>query len=237
MKTYHVPLKSYPETLKPRERLKSLGAPALSDAELLAILLGTGHQNSTALDLAKELLLLNPKANFNGLKQLSLPGLCKHKGMGLAKAARIFAALEIGERAQQESLPLKLSLNRPDLVYQWLAPRFAHLKQEHFIVLLLDSKQKLCAQKVVHIGTLNQAIVHPRDVFREAVSHSAQAIVLAHNHPSGDPSPSPEDLQLTQHLIECGQMMQIEIQDHVIIGQDGYYSVREHHPYWGKYAS
>lgn len=232
MKNPRLPLKDYPKNLKPRERLLAQGVEALSDVELLALLLSTGHSEQTALELAQEVLLLSPERSLKSLQGLGISELCQIKGMGTAKATRVAAALEMGRRVSQSSLTDRLTLNRPDLVAAWLMPRFSGLKQEHFIVMFLDAKQRLTGHKVISIGTMTEALVHPRDIFRMALAHQAYALIVAHNHPSGDPQPSAADIQLTRQLIECGKIMQIEIQDHLIVGESEYYSMRAELGLW-----
>lgn len=223
----HIPLRQYPAALKPRERLQQVGVQGLSHVELLAILLGTGSQNLTALDLAQELLRRLPGDDLAELGHLSLEQLQRLPGMGLAKAARILAAVELGKRVSLSQLPERPSLSSPQAIDALLRPRFAHQKQEHFIALYLDTKHRLLGQQVITRGLLDGTLIHPREIFREALAYGAYAFVVAHNHPSGDPSPSPADLETTRQLIRCGTLMQIALMDHVIVGRSGYYSLRE----------
>lgn len=227
MESKHVPLRHYPAALKPRERLQDAGVQGLSPVELLALLLGTGHQNMTALDLAQELLRRLPGDDLAELGHLSLEQLQRMPGMGLAKSSRILAALELGKRVAQSELPERPNLSSPQAIYALLQPRFAHQKQEHFIALYVDTKHKLLGQQVITRGLLDGTLIHPREIFREALAFGAYAFVVAHNHPSGDPAPSQADLESTRQLIHCGKLMQIELMDHVILGRKSYYSLRE----------
>lgn len=223
----HIPLRDYPNSLKPRERLQAVGPGALSHTELLAILLGTGTREQTALDLAQEILRTLPTGELDQLGRQSLSQLAATPGLGLAKAARIQAAIELGKRVSRAELPRQISLTSPEHVFQLLQPQLSHLQQEHFFVLFADSKNRWLGQQLISKGLLNATLVHPRDIFREALHHNAHAILVAHNHPSGDPQPSQEDLETTRRLIRCGTLMQIELLDHVIVGRTHYTSLRE----------
>lgn len=232
----HVSLRDYPAALKPRERMQASGVQGLSHVELLAILLGTGSQSMTALDLAQEMLKRLPGDDLAELGHLSLEQLQRLPGMGLAKASRILAAIELGKRVALSDLPERPSLSSPQAIYALLRPRFAHQKQEHFIALYLDTKHKLLGQQVITRGLLDGTLIHPREIFREALAYGAYAFVVAHNHPSGDPAPSQADLETTRQLIRCGTLMQIELMDHVILGRSGYYSLRERENWlWNKH--
>lgn len=231
----HVSLRHYPSTLKPRERLREVGVQGLSHVELIAILLGTGTQNQTALDLAQTLIRKLPGDDLAELGHFSLTELQRVPGMGLAKASRILAALELGRRVKHADAPEREALSSPSAIYALLQPRFGHQKQEHFIALYLDTKHRLLGQSVITRGLLDGTLIHPRELFREAISLGAYAFVVAHNHPSGDPAPSPADLDTTRQLIRCGKLMQIELMDHVILGRSRYYSLRERENWlWNK---
>ena len=235
MESQHVSLRHYPAALKPRERLQEVGVQGLSHVELVAILLGTGSQNMTALDLAQDLIRRLPGDDLAELGHLSLEQLQRIPGLGLAKSARILAALELGRRVNLSGLPERPNLSSPQAIYALLQPRFGHQKQEHFIALYVDTKHKLLGQSVITRGLLDGTLIHPREIFREALAFGAYAFVVAHNHPSGDPAPSPADLESTRELIRCGKLMQIELMDHVILGRSGYYSLRERENWlWNK---
>lgn len=227
MEHTHIRLNAYPSHLQPRERLQSVGAENLSQVELLALLLGTGNTRQTALDLAHQLLLKLPGEHLSQLAQMSLHQLCQIPGIGAVKAARLIAALELGRRVNESQLPLQSPLNSPEQLYGFLKPRFAHQKQEHFIVVFVDTKHRFMGQRVITKGLLNSTLIHPREVFQQALAFGAYAFFAAHNHPSGDPSPSPEDRQTTRQLVRCGKLMQIELLDHLILGHQDFYSLRE----------
>lgn len=223
----HVSLRDYPDSLKPRERLQAVGPEALSNTELLAILLSTGTREQTALDLAQEMLRQLPMGELSQLGHQSLQQLARTRGLGLAKAARIQAAIELGKRVSLADAQQHAILSNPESVFRLLQPQLSHLEQEHFLVLFADSKNRWLGQKMISKGLLNATLVHPRDIFREALRYNAHAILVAHNHPSGDPLPSPEDLETTRRLVRCGTLMQIELLDHVIVGRQRYTSLRE----------
>jgi DNA repair protein RadC len=234
MKRLHTPLNAYPETLRPRERLRTNGVDALSDGELVALLLSTGTPQQTALDLARDVIEQAP--SLPALARLPLPQLCRLPGMGVAKASRLLAAFELGRRSALQSLPEQPSLQRPDLVAAYLRPRFGDLNREHLIALFLDAKNRVNGHSIISIGTLTGTLVHPRDIFREALQHNAHSLLIAHNHPSGDPIPSSDDIHTTRRLIACGRLMQMEVLDHLVIGRHSHYSMREHLSLWSDHA-
>ncbi|HEY8531410.1 MAG TPA: DNA repair protein RadC [Limnochorda sp.] len=216
-------IRELPETLRPRERLQRLGPEALSDQELLAILLGTGNQEESALDLARRIL-----AQFGvgrSLAEASVEELREIPGVGLAKASQIRAAVELGRRLAGY-VPQRIRLDRPERVAEFLRVEMAHLDREQFRVLLLDARSRLIHQHVVAVGGLDSAPVHPREVFKEAIKRSAASVILAHNHPSGDPEPSAPDLGVTRRLCRAGEILGIEVVDHIIVAQGGFVSFR-----------
>ena len=223
----HVPLHLYPDSLKPRERLQSAGVQGLSPVELIALLLGTGTQNQTALDLAQSLLKSLPEGDLAELNHASLEQLQSVSGMGLAKSSRILAAVELGRRVLLAENPDRPVLSSPQAIFQLLQPRFAHQKQEFFVALYVDTKHRFLGQTVISQGLLDGTLTHPREIFRDAIKLGAYAFIVAHNHPSGDPQPSASDLQTTRQLIRCGTLMQIDLMDHLILGRTHYYSLRE----------
>lgn len=232
MSTYRIPLKEYPVDLKPRERLKKLGTEALSDSELVALLLCTGTPQKTAIEVAQQVLLACPGQNLQGLSQLNLSQLCHFPGLGLAKATRVMAAVEMGRRLAAAPESARVGILQPADVAAMLQPRYGHKAQEHFIVLILNTKNQVVAQSVVTIGLLNTTLIHPRELFQVAISHHAHAVIIAHNHPSGDPAPSTDDVNLTTRLIECGELLGIPVLDHVIFGPNHYLSLRETTALW-----
>ncbi|MHB9144081.1 MAG: RadC family protein [Symbiobacteriia bacterium] len=224
-------VKSLPPGERPRERLASLGASALSEAELLALLLGTGTRRETAIDLAQRLLELglDQKDAVRSLQYLVLAPLeeiAAIPGIGEAKAARIKAALELSQRLAGARAVRPL-IRRPEDAAQLCMASMRHLDREHFRVLLLDTKHRVLGDEQVSIGHLNASLVHPRELFKGAIRRSAAAIILVHNHPSGDPTPSSEDLDVTGRLAAAGKILGIEVLDHIIIGDNQYASFKE----------
>lgn len=210
---------------KPRERMLNYGASHLSHAELLAILINTGRKGCSSLDIANE--LLKSISNLKDLKQLSINDLNKIKGVGLYKALTLKAAFELGERMHSGSIDDKIQINSPKDVADFMMGKMEHLTQEKFIALFLNSKNIIIKQKTIFMGTLNSAIVHPREIYSEAVKCASNAIIVLHNHPSGDTAPSKEDIKTTNRLRECGDILGIPLLDHVIIGDHTYLSMVE----------
>lgn len=210
---------------RPRERLTSLGPKELQTKELLAILLGSGRRDASALDVADEVLEALPY--LLRTRDVRVQEVMGHPGIGEAKAARIVAALELGWRMRTEMPEPGDLANEPQMVADLFSDEFCHKMKEEFWVLMLDVKCRAFARHRVSEGTLNQALVHPREVFQMPVRLSARGIILVHNHPSGDPSPSTEDRQITRRLAEVGALMGIEVLDHVIVAARGYYSFKQ----------
>jgi DNA repair protein RadC len=209
---------------RPRERLLTLGASALAAPELMAIVLGTGGPGADALELGRRLL-----AESNGsLRRLAGRGAAewaRHAGIGPAKAARLLAALELGLRAACESRPLPPRIRDPEDVVRRLAPRLRDLPVEEFHLLALDSQSQVLREVLVSRGILNSSLVHPREVFRPAIAEGAAGIIVAHNHPSGDPTPSAEDRAVTRQLVAAGRLLDIPVYDHLIIAGDRWVSL------------
>jgi DNA repair protein RadC len=222
--SYHVRIKELPASEQPRERLRDSGPSALSDAELLAILLRTGVVGVNVVELARNLLIEH--GSWVGLQRLSFEELTKIHGMGEAKAAQVKAALEIGRRlllAQPEQRP---QITCPDDVAHLLMLEMAHLEQEHLRVVLLNTKNYVLKIPTIYIGSINSAAVRVGEVFKEALKHNAAALIIVHNHPSGDPTPSPEDVTVTRQLIEAGSLLDVDVLDHLVIGQGDWVSLR-----------
>ncbi|MCS6830325.1 MAG: DNA repair protein RadC [Armatimonadota bacterium] len=217
-------IKELPEDERPRERLVQFGASALSSAELLAILLRTGTPEMTAVQLAQHLLAT--MGSLRAIANAKPAELAQLKGIGVAKAAQLLAAVELGRRIALEQMGEQPVITRPDDVYALLHPQLRDEKQEHVVVLLLNTRNRVMRQTTVTKGTLDASLLHPREVFREAVRHSASSIILAHNHPSGDPTPSSEDIQITRRLHQAGQIMGIDLLDHVILGDGRWVSLK-----------
>lgn len=219
-------IKELPLEDRPREKLLLRGAGALTDAELLAILLRTGTAQRSALELGQELTadggLYRRLAGIRDLNELM-----QIKGLGQAKAATVLAALEIGRRIASARPLDKIQLSCPQESAAFLMPRLRYASREQFVVILLNSKNKVIGTEVVSEGTLTHAVVHPREVFLPAILRHAAAVCVAHNHPSGDPQPSAEDRQLTAALLAAGQTLAIPLVDHLVIGDGTYYSFQE----------
>ncbi len=203
-----------PAEERPRERLARHGVAALSNRELVALLLGTGSGRGSALDLADDLL----RGGLRGLAGCSLAELERLHGLGPAKATRVLAALELGGRLASEPREPAAVFRTPEDAARYLLPRYSARPVETFGVLALDVRHRLKKESVVSVGCLTSSLVHPREVFKEAVAARAAALVLFHNHPSGDPEPSDEDLALTRRLAAAGRLMGIEVLDHVVLG-------------------
>jgi len=218
------PIKEWPESDRPREKLLEKGPEALSDAELLAIILRVGDASShkSALDYGRELLSLFE--SFRKLEEASIQEICTIKGIGLAKAAQIKAALEIGKRFAQEEIKRGEQFHSSADVFNHYREQLGGLKKEEFHVLLLDAKNRKLRDVRVSEGSLTSSLVHPREVFNPVIRESAAAVILVHNHPSGDPLPSQEDLHITRRLREIGEVMGVRVLDHIIIGRGKYVS-------------
>jgi len=208
---------------RPRERLSRHGAPALATQELLAVLLGTGAREVSALDLAERLLA----GGLRGLAGRSLGELVGTRGLGTAKATRVLAAFELGARLASEERGPSPAFRTPAESAAWLLPRYSARPVETFGLLALDVRRRLKHEAVVSVGCLTASLVHPREVFQEAVVARAAAILLFHNHPSGDPEPSAEDVALTRRLAQAGALMGIEVLDHLVLGAGRFVSLKE----------
>ncbi|MGX7273691.1 MULTISPECIES: RadC family protein [Enterococcus] len=214
-----------PEDCLPRERLEVVGEKALSNQELLAILLRTGSKNTNVMEVASK--FLNYFNHLYELKNATLTEMMKIKGIGRIKAIELRAAIEFGYRIQQ-STQLKLGkVSSSYQIAQNLMYELQDFHQEHLVCLYLNTKNEVIKQETVFKGSLNQSVAHPREIFRSAVKYSAARLILAHNHPSGNPTPSESDIHFTQRMQKCGKMMGIEVLDHIIIGEQVYISMRE----------
>jgi len=213
-------IKDIPKENRPRERLKLNGADVLSNSELLAIILQKGTRKENAIDMSNRLLA---KHSIDKLSECSLTELKDIPGIGDAKAMQIMALFELSKRVKSGSIAEEVVSNSSDIANYYME-RMKGLKREHLIAVFLDSKNKIINDKVISIGTLNSSLVHPREVFKEAIKCSANAIILVHNHPSGDCGPSSEDIEITDRVKEAGEMVGIKLLDHVIVGKDKHYS-------------
>lgn len=217
-------IKDLPEQNRPRERFIKYGPEALSDSELFAIILRTGSPNENVVDMSNRLI---KEYGLNNLFDCSLKELQKIKGIGPSKAMQLLAMAELGKRYSQSKNPVnKISCAQDvfDLVHERLKDKM----QEHFYVLILNNKNNIVSEKLITKGILDASIIHPREIFKEAIRHSASKVILVHNHPSGDLTPSKEDLDITKKLEEAGQMVDIKVLDHIIIGNGNYWSYKNH---------
>ncbi|ASS66331.1 MULTISPECIES: DNA repair protein RadC [unclassified Paenibacillus] len=218
-------LRELPSEERPRERMIKYGAEALSHAELLAILLRTGTASETAVHLASRILAQS--GSLRGLVDMGTTELTRIKGIGPAKALQIRAGIELGRRLSQSRRGEAAVVRRPQDAADYLMEDLRYHKVEHFVCLFLNTKNHIIARETISVGTLNASLVHPREVFRSAIRHGAASIVCAHNHPSGDPSPSPEDAALTRRLAEAGELVGIDVLDHIVIGDGVFISLKE----------
>lgn len=210
---------------RPREKLARHGARALGDNELLALVLTSGSGGRDVLTLAGDLLAA--AGGVQGLPGLSPADLARQRGIGPARAAQVLAALELGRRTLMIRSSERVRLSTPQQLASWLIPQFGAARVEQFGIVMLDTRHRLIRAAVLSVGSLDATVVHPREVFREAAGASASAIVLFHNHPSGDPTPSPDDLALTQRLVRAGEVMGIRVADHLVLAHQHYYSFLE----------
>jgi len=219
-------LKEVPAEERPRERMLHYGAAALSHVELIAILLRTGTNNQSAVQLATT--ILNQCGGLHGLIDATKEELMSIKGIGEAKAAQLQAGIELGRRLSRSKLGQSTVIRSPRDAADLVMDELRYLKKEHFLCLFLNTKNHVIARETISVGTLNAALVHPREVFRAAMKHNSASIICVHNHPSGDPAPSSEDIILTKRLTDAGQLVGIELLDHVIVGDGRFVSLKEH---------
>lgn len=219
-------IKMLPQEERPREKLLSSGTRKLSNAELLAILLSTGTRNESAIALA-ERILCHRTDGLRFLTDCTVEELCEIRGIGLAKASQLIAAVELGKRIALASKANNYRIKTPDDVGKLLMEDMRYLTKEYFNIILLNTKNEVISVENISIGSLNASIVHPREVFVRAIKRTSSAIILVHNHPSGDPTPSQEDINITRRLQEAGQLIGISVLDHVIIGNGTYISLKE----------
>ena len=222
---YHTQIKEMPEGERPRERLQRYGERALSTSELLAIALRTGSARENAVGLAQRLLSLF--RDLGGLASASVQELCQVSGIGPAKASQIKAAIELGRRLVLASNGSRPVITCPADAANLLMADLSTEPQEQLRVLLLDTKHRVQRTTTVYVGNVNASMIRAAEVFREAIRDNAVAIIVAHNHPSGDPTPSPEDVQVTQQLVQVGQMLDIRVLDHIIVGRQAFVSLKE----------
>ena len=224
-KTRRLTLKELPPDERPRERLLAKGADALTKAELLAIIIRDGTREESALDLSRRLL-----KQFGGLRNLrerSATELCEVKGIGPARAAQVLAALALASHVGEQRLEKGAAFTSSEAVFQHFHPKLRYRKEERFLCVLLDTKNRILKEVEISTGGLNAALINPRDVLRPAVAEAASAVILIHNHPSGDPKPSADDRKVTHRLKQACNLTGIRLLDHIIIGEEGYHSLAD----------
>lgn len=220
-------IKDLPFDERPREKLKSKGKEALSNEELIAILLKTGSKEKSAKDIAIE--LIKSLKDIRDLHTISIADLTRIKGIKEAKAITLIAAIELGKRASQIFYEEKVKIQHAEDVFFLLRPQMIGLKQEQLIALFLNTKNELLSYKVIFVGTQNKSITHPREIFYYAIKSGAMKIILAHNHPSNDVTPSQEDMEFTKKIVESGLLLQIPVIDHIVLGETQFFSFFDHH--------
>ncbi len=223
---YHATVRDLPTNERPRERLRHFGPQALSMAELLAIILRTGSRGDNALELANKLLA--KYGGLPGLVRADFRELCTEHGMGEAKSAQVKAALEIGRRLASVQVDTRYRISTPADAANLVMLDMAYLDTEQMRILLLDAKSQLVEKASLYQGTANSSVLRAAEVFRPAIIRNCPGIILCHNHPSGDPTPSPDDLETTRQLVEAGRILDIELVDHIIIGHQRFVSLKEH---------
>ncbi len=225
MVEYHLRISELPAGERPRERLKDSGPASLSNSELLAIILRTGTASENVLGLATR--VLTRFGGLAGLARASCGELCTERGVGQAKAAQLKAALELGRRLTSTQPEERAVVRSPQDVANLLMAEMGFLDQEQLRVVLLNSKNQVISISEVYKGSVNTSLIRPSELFREAVRENCPAIIVVHNHPSGDPDPSPEDIAVTEQIVAAGRMLDIEVLDHMIIGEQRYVSLKE----------
>ena len=222
-----VMVRDLPKEERPREKLIQRGAASLSDTELLAILLRTGTSSVSVLHLAEEVLAKYQDKGLVSIMNISPQEIASVHGVGLAKAATIVAAVELGRRLSTRAAQKLEKIEGPEDVARYASPLLRFEQKEHFLVMLLDVRNRVLAMPTISIGSLTASVAHPREIFRETIRYSAANMILIHNHPSGDPTPSREDIQITKQMMKAGEIMGIPVLDHIIIAGDGFLSLKE----------
>ena len=226
-------IKSLPQEENPREKAIAYGIESLSNVELLALVLRTGNKNESVLQLSQR--LLNEIGGFSQLMNVNYATLISLKGIKRAKAIELLSIIEIGKRLKSNQKE-HIQFNNPYHIYEYIKGEMMFLKQEHFLLICLDNKNCVLKKKIIFIGSLNVSVVTPREVFREAININSAKIVLCHNHPSGASRPSEEDIFLTKQFEVLGEMMAIEVIDHIIIGWNEFFSIKSHQCYQDKHV-
>ncbi|PZE19970.1 RadC family protein [Paenibacillus xerothermodurans] len=225
MESHNPTLRDVPNEDRPRERMMQYGAQALSNAELLAILLRTGTYQESAVHLAQR--MLGHSGGLRSLVDMSLQQLTEIRGIGQAKGLQIQAGIELGRRLARTAMQETVTIRSPKDAADLMMEELRYLQKEHFVCLFLNTKNHVIGQETLSMGSLNASIVHPREVFRAAIKRSSASIICVHNHPSGDPTPSSEDVQITQRLVSAGDIVGIDVLDHIVIGDQTFVSLKE----------
>ena len=219
-------IKEIPKEERPRERLLKYGVENLSNEELLSIIIKTGTKDYSVKAISQ--ILLNELKDIKNLKNITLNKLTTIKGIGKVKAIELLASIELGKRVFEKEKKIEIKLNNSSIIYEYFKDKFINEKQENFYAIYLDSKSNLIAYKLLFKGTLNSSCVHPREIFKYAHLESAYSIIVMHNHPSGDSTPSKEDEKTTKTLMDIGKLISIPIVDHIKFGKDNYFSFYEY---------
>ena len=218
-------IRDLPKAERPRERLIKLGPEALSAQELLALIIARGIPGKSVINIAQE--LLSKFGNIKSVGETTIEQLCQIRGIGPAKAVQILACFEIGKRGELEIEQKKYDIKNPQAIVKAIRASIKNKAKEHFKLIILDSRNKIIDITNVSVGTLNANLAHPREIFKDAITHNASSVILCHNHPSGDPEPSEDDQKITKQLLEAGKILGIEVLDHIIIGQESFTSLKD----------
>ena len=226
---YHLTMKELPVSDRPYEKLETYGSEVLSNAELLGIIFRTGTPQETSVGIARRLLhkIDSKEENLHGLWNMSLEELQEVKGIGRVKSLQIRAVLELSKRVANSKFLKDRTISSPTDISRYYMEEMRYYQKEYFKIIMLDTKCRIIHDETISIGSLNSSIVHPREVFIQAIKKASASIILMHNHPSGDPSPSQEDIMITKRLIEGGKLLGIEVLDHIIFGDGIYVSLKE----------
>ncbi len=222
MEQSFTPIKNMPESERPYEKCQKYGVKSLSDAELLAVIIKSGTKNKRSIDLAMQVLGVDGEDGLAGMCRLTFEDLTKIKGVGTVKALQILCTIELSRRIAKASLGERYIFDSAEAIAAYYMEDLRHLKQEHLILLMLDTKNQLIADSMITKGTVNATMISPREIFIEAIKHEAVNIILVHNHPSGHPEPSQADIEITKNIASVGKLLGIHLLDHIIIGNRCY---------------
>ena len=217
-------IRDLPLDERPRERLMKYGAPALSEAELVAIILRTGTTQENVVELSKHILRAH---SLRDISQMGINELKQFRGINDAKACQLLACAELATRIYSAKASPKAVVGSSKDVHNLIYPELRFTKKEHFYCLYLDTRNSIIKKELISVGNLNTSVIHPREIFRSAIKESANSVIFAHNHPSGNPEPSKDDIEITRMLISAGKLMGIPVLDHVVIGETGYVSMAD----------